>query len=318
MPGAGGSAQAPSVNYVFTAVVLLLVLLGAVLAFLLQLLVALLTWPFMLCGATGRERFHHIQSLIFRSVLASITVGLNPFWCTKSHWIGGAWGPPDGSPGSVIFVNHRSNSDPFIASWLLMLSGVGVRCTYKSSLAKIPVLGWSAKLAGDLAVHHGDKQAIAEMLDRAREILRQGYHILVFPEGTRSPSGIIQDFKPTFFEMCAELGCPAVPMCLVGSERAWPHGGYKMGTATVHVTIGEPVIATLGKAAALRTEIAQKMKSMARESLSSEDGSEDDPFISGQPYTYWEEPQALQGLQAEEKMTLLREGRAHERGAHLA
>merc|ERR1712146_373692 len=85
------------------------------------------------------------------------------------------------------------------------------RFVYKSTLGKLPFGGCNLRLAGDLPAHFGDKERIKDMLDQARDLLRSGYNVGIFPEGTRSSSGLLQDFKPTFFQICAELGCPAGP-----------------------------------------------------------------------------------------------------------
>lgn len=312
--------SAPRGTYAITAVFVLLLIVAATVSFLLQVSAALLTWPLLLCSS-GRFRFQSIQSRIWRGSLAILCVGLNPFWCQKTHFVGSAAGPPDITPGSVIFVNHRSNADPFIVSWLLLLSCIEARFIYKSSLGKIPIMGWNSVLAGDLAVRFGDKQAIVRMLEQAKEVLEQGYHLIVFPEGTRSPSGLLQDFKPSFFQICEELGAPAVPACLLGTERAWPHGGFRMGCATVHLAVGEPIMPGEGGANALSNEVSRQMQEMAREVLVEREEDEDaadDPFISGRPYAYWRAPKEIEGLVPEEQMKLLKAGKAHERGTNLA
>jgi len=316
-PPQEGAPAEPRRSYAASLLVLLLILLGSTLSLLLQLAVALPTLP-LLCCSGGRERFHDIQGRVFHGVLSCVTVGLNPLWWTRCHWIGAA-GPPDIVPGSVVFCNHRSNSDPFVASWLLTLSGVSYRYIYKSSLQKVPILGWCGMLAGELAVHFGNKQAIVDMVERAKVLLSQGHHVVLFPEGTRGPSGILQDFKPSFFEICTELNCPAVPMCLVGTERAWPHGGAKMGCATVHMILGEPIMPGAGGAKELSDQIAQKMQDMACEVLESTGSPArlDDPFVTGRPYTYWTPPESIRHLSEEEQMRLLREKKVHEKGAHI-
>mmetsp|Transcript_9214 Transcript_9214/g.25777 ORF Transcript_9214/g.25777 Transcript_9214/m.25777 type:complete len:323 (+) Transcript_9214:52-1020(+) len=311
--------NAPRASYAVTVVVALLLLVGACSAFLVQLLAALFTWPLFLCS-NGRDRFHGIQSRILRFFLSFFCVALNPFWCQSTHSVGPAAGPPDMVPGSILFCNHRSNADPFMVSWLLVAMCIEARFVYKSSLGKLPILGWCSIMAGDLAVRFGDKQQIQLTLNRTREVLRQGYHVVVFPEGTRSPSGLLQDFKPSFFEICAELDCPAVPVCLLGTERAWPLGGVRMGCAPVHLAVGEPVMPGPGGAKALSAEVASQMQDMAREVLveRAEDAdAADDPFISGRPYAYWRPPKELDNLGEDERLLLLKSGKAHERGAHL-
>lgn len=172
-------------------------------------------------------------------------------------------------------------------------------------------------LAGDLAAHFGDKELIRAMLERSRRLLSQGYNIVVFPEGTRSPSGMLQDFKPTFFNMAIELGCPVVPVCLFGTEKAWPHGGFRMGCARVTAMVGS---ALRGKrsAAKLMAALKDAYQTLAMEGLKDGVVEGDDPLVTGRPYPWWKVPDHLQALEDHELMSLLRSGKAHERGKHLA
>jgi len=318
--------DSPRSSYAVTAVAALFIFCGMVLTFLLQIALAVVMSPLLL-WREGRHRFFHVQSFVFRGVNASIGLGMNPLWCTEVQWMGQDPGPPKRGKGSIIFVNHRSNADPWFSSWALTKGCIEGRFVYKSSLKKVPFLGCCAQLAGDLDVKFGDKQQIKSMLDRAKDIIESGYNIVVFPEGTRSPSGILQEFKPSFFRICAELGCPAVPMCMVGTERAWPLNGMRMGLARVRTAVGGPLYADGPEGAdRLAGAVEERMCEMARALLGDNADSEDtstleegqgDPFVTGRPYSYWRPPPELESLALEEQVPLLRTGKTHERGAHL-
>lgn len=222
--------------------------------------------------------------------------------------------------GSIIFVNHRSNADPWFSAWAMTRMCTEGRYVYKSSLKKIPALGWCLQLAGDLAVEFGDKSKIIDMMEEAKNVLRSGYNVVVFPEGTRSPSGILQDFKPGFFKICAELNCPAVPVVMLGTERAWPLSGLKMGCASVQVGVGETLdTSDIEGPEALMEALEKRMKEMAREMLEDVGDPEEqtDPFITGRPYPYWQAPAELKDLAEDEQVRLLRTGNTHQRGKKL-
>lgn len=320
----------PPTSYAVTAVVVVLLFIAFLLAVVVQVVLAVLTLPLLLCKG-GRQRFHHIQSFVFRGVNGFICAGLNPLWCTEVHWLGkNARCSTRPGRGSVFFCNHRSNSDPWFSAWALSRSCIEGRYVYKSSLKKLPVIGWCMQLAGDLDVKFGDKEQIVRMLEKAKDTLKQGYNLVVFPEGTRSPSGILQDFKPSFFKICAELDCPAVPVCMLGTERAWPLNTFRMGRARVQVALGEPLRAEAPDGSEkLSKAVEESMRAMARELLGELDpedarGSQQgvdleyaDPFITGRPYAWWRAPPELQALSVEEQVRLLRTGRTHERGARL-
>lgn len=316
--------EAPRGSYAGTALFALLLLLCWTASFILQLACALLTWPLLLCPE-GRERFHGPHSVIFRTMNA-LVVALNPLWSFRivrqesDLESDAGLEKGDSRVGTLFFVNHRSNLDPFIVARCQLQMCTEARYIYKASLGKIPVAGCCVMLAGDLAAHFGDKERIVAMLERSRRVLSQGYNIVVFPEGTRSPSGMLQDFKPTFFDIAIELGCPVVPVCLFGTERAWPHGGFRMGCASVTAMIGSALKTVRGKGSA--TELVDALKdayqNMAIEGLKDGVVQCDDPLVTGRPYVWWEVPDHLQALEDHEVMSLLRSGKAHERGQHLA
>lgn len=316
--------EAPRGSYAGTALFALLLLLCWITSFILQLVCALLTWPLLLCSG-GRERFHGPQSVLFRTMNALVVV-LNPLWrlrliCQELGSESDAESEEgDRHVGTLFFVNHRSNLDPFMVAWVQLRMCTEARYIYKSSLAKVPVAGCCVMLAGDLAAHFGDKERIVAMLERSRRVLFQGYNIIVFPEGTRSPSGMLQDFKPTFFDMAIELGCPVVPICLFGTERAWPHGGFRMGCANVTAMVGKTLrpIHGQGGAAELMGAVKETYQSMAMEGLKDGVVEGDDPLVTGRPNVWWKVPDHLQDLEDHELMSLLRTGKAHERGQHLA
>jgi len=277
----------------------------------------------LLCP-NSRERFHYPQSCIWRFMMAMVPT-LNPLWCSQIEYEDASDSEAETNAegtrlGKVIFVNHRSNLDPWIVSWVQLRLCTDARYVYKSSLGKIPIAGWCSILAGDLAAHFGRKDLIVDMLDYARKLLSQGYNIVVFPEGTRSPSGMLQEFKPSFFDMASELGCPAVPVCLIGTECAWPHGGFRMGNANIRAYVGKEVTPITGEGGGskLSAAVAEAYGRLARQGLEEGLVSSDDPLITGRPYGWWQRPAHLEALEEDEMLALLRSGKGHERGQHIA
>lgn len=317
------NASPPRASYAGTALFAVLLLTCWTLSFVLQLLLALVTWFLLLCPGS-RERFHYLQSLTFRFMNAMVPT-LNPLWCIQLRYDDqpdseAETHAPAGRVGKLIFVNHRSNVDPWIMTCVQLRLCTEAKYVYKSSLGKIPIGGWCTVLAGDLAAHFGRRDLITAMLDHARRLLSQGYNIIVFPEGTRSPSGMLQEFKASFFDIACELGCPAVPVCLFGTESAWPHGGFRMGCAHIRAYVGNavPSVPGEGGGSRLSAAVAEVYGRLARQGLRDGLVPSDDPLLTGRPYSWWQRPEHLEALEDEELYALLRSGKAHERGQHLA
>lgn len=189
---------------------------------------------------------------------------------------------------------------------------------YKSMLRKVPILGWCCMLAGDLPVYAGDPNAREQLLDSARTLIKAGYNIVVYPEGTRSPSGVLQDFKPAFFQVCCDLGAAAVPVCILGTERAWPQGDMRVGCSCLTAIIGDalsPLENESGADFAARVRVL--MERMPEEVCEEANVPDEDPFLSQKWYPWFEIPAELLGLRIDEQLARLRKAQGRQKGKNL-
>jgi long-chain acyl-CoA synthetase len=85
------------------------------------------------------------------------------------------------------------------------------------------------------------KNGSTESLERCERYLRAGYHVVIFPEGRRSPDGAFLGFTPGFAKVAYRTGVPIVPMRLVGTERALKRGTSIPIVYPVESFAGEPI-----------------------------------------------------------------------------
>ena len=85
------------------------------------------------------------------------------------------------------------------------------------------------------------KGSLRESLRIAGESLNQGYNLLIFPEGTRSPDGSLLEFKPTLGYLALTFGVDILPLYLKGTFEALPKGGAWVKNRDLEVHIG-PVL----------------------------------------------------------------------------
>jgi 1-acyl-sn-glycerol-3-phosphate acyltransferase len=117
--------------------------------------------------------------------------------------------------GAAVFVaNHRG---------LIALFAIyGIRRPFKwvakSSLFRIPLLGWWMHLCRYIPVTRGNPKSIARMYETCGEWLDRGMPVLLFPEGTWSPEGGLGAFKEGAFKLAVEKQCPVVPIAV--SDRS--------------------------------------------------------------------------------------------------
>ncbi len=82
----------------------------------------------------------------------------------------------------------------------------------------------------------GDLGALRTML----RLLKEGKAVLMFPEGTRSPDGSLQEARAGIGMIAAHARCPIMPMRIFGTDKALPRGASFPHPARVSIVFGEP------------------------------------------------------------------------------
>jgi 1-acyl-sn-glycerol-3-phosphate acyltransferase len=88
-----------------------------------------------------------------------------------------------------------------------------------------------------------DRGGGATATNKARELLDDGWNLLVFPEGARSPDGHVQRFRHGTSRLCIEAGVAAAPIAIRGAYQAMPKGRNwpRPGRPPVTVRFGPPL-----------------------------------------------------------------------------
>jgi len=144
------------------------------------------------------------------------------------------------SGGVLIAANHASNADPvLVGAFLNPRLGRPMNWLGKREVFEWPVLSWLARHGG---VHPVDRGAAdVEAFRSAMRILEAGHVLAVFPEGTRSPDGAMQEAKDGVAVLALRSGAWIVPIGIADSDRLWPRGRrLPRFTPLVTVTIGRP------------------------------------------------------------------------------
>lgn len=192
--------------------------------FVLQCLLAPLTWPF--------DRGRIITGRIYRMAAVAVTK-FNPLW--DFHVVEPV--PPYRPRRTVVVSNHCSQTDPFLIShlpWEMKWLG-------KASLFRVPVVGWSMFLAGDIPVVRGNSRSAKAAMARCRRYVEGGTPVMIFPEGTRSLDGELGPFKDGAFLLAIETGADILPIAVAGTAAAMPKHDWRFGQARAHVAIGTPI-----------------------------------------------------------------------------
>src|SRR5262249_18043939 len=97
-------------------------------------------------------------------------------------------------------------------------------------------------VAGFIRIDRGDRESAVESLRRGHELLAQGTHVWIAPEGTRSRSGHLLPFKKGAFYLAFDAGMPILPVTVDGTRDVLPPDGLLSRTgARVKVTLPPPI-----------------------------------------------------------------------------
>jgi 1-acyl-sn-glycerol-3-phosphate acyltransferase len=138
----------------------------------------------------------------------------------------------------IFMANHTSNLDPPV-----LLPTIPGRCSVlvKKELFRIPILGTGMKMAALVPVDRSDREAAIESVNAAIAVLRQGLHMLIFPEGTRSRDGRLLPFKKGPFHLAIDAGVFIVPVTMLGTYELWPKTRFALRPGAVTVVFHRPI-----------------------------------------------------------------------------
>ena len=143
------------------------------------------------------------------------------------------------SEGSFILMStHNSHFDIPV---LIKEVPRQFRIVAKKVLFKIPIFGWILSAAGYVNVDRGDKKQAFASLDKAAESVTAGMPLLIFPEGTRSPDGLLGPFKKGGFVLATKAKVPIIPVIVEGTFFVLPKTTWRVCRGPVKVTFCPPI-----------------------------------------------------------------------------
>jgi 1-acyl-sn-glycerol-3-phosphate acyltransferase len=139
----------------------------------------------------------------------------------------------------VFMVNHQSNID--IPVLIQSLPARRLRWIAKKELLWVPFFGWAMWAAKHITVNRADRFDALGSLKRAKERMKDGVSLVVFPEGTRGSEADLLPFKRGGFLLAVKTGTPIVPVTINGSAATLPKGDWRIRGGQIEVVIGTPV-----------------------------------------------------------------------------
>lgn len=195
--------------------------------------------------------------LLVTGILSSISVlfslldgtGRLQHWCARQwaafiFWVSRVKVEVEGiekinpNKGYVFVANHLSMFDHWAFLHCLPLQ---FRFAAKSSLFRIPFLGWHLRRSGNIPVH----------LDNARKTIRNyrkvtgevaaGLSLVIYPEGMRTFDGVTVEFKRGAFLLPKEARTPIVPVTLIGAHKRLKRGSMVIYPGRMKMILHDPI-----------------------------------------------------------------------------
>src|SRR5215469_16082855 len=142
-------------------------------------------------------------------------------------------------PGTCLFVaNHTSTAD---APAVVNAIPRRVAILLKKSLFNYPIVGQAFTLAHFIPVERSRHESAMASLEKATEAMKQGQSFLIYPEGTRSPDGRLQEFKKGAVVMAIKAGIPIVPVACSGAHRIMEKHSLVIHQGEILVEFLEPI-----------------------------------------------------------------------------
>jgi 1-acyl-sn-glycerol-3-phosphate acyltransferase len=117
----------------------------------------------------------------------------------------------------LIVPNHITFADPI---WITIPLRRRIYYMAWDRPFRIPVLGFLMRIFGAFPVRLDAVDASAQR--EAIDLLEQGKALVIFPEGGRTRTGDLMQFKPGAFRLALTLGVPIIPVAISGAFEIWP------------------------------------------------------------------------------------------------
>ncbi len=141
--------------------------------------------------------------------------------------------------GPCVYVsNHQSYADILV---LLNVIKHQTGFIAKEELASIPVFSkWILRI-GSLFILRGDARESLKTISEGVDMIKDGYSLVIFPEGTRSRGGQMGEFKPGSLKLATKAKTVVVPLTINGSYKMYEEPGQITKNVTIEIIVHKPV-----------------------------------------------------------------------------
>ena len=112
----------------------------------------------------------------------------------------------------------------------------------KKEMEKIPCLSHWMRFINCLFLDRKNIKAGLATMNEGTKLLKDGFSIAIFPEGTRSQDEDPHEFKEGSLRPALKAGVPVIPMAISGTADILENNRrFQVKPTTVHITFGQPI-----------------------------------------------------------------------------
>lgn len=121
----------------------------------------------------------------------------------------------------IVTCNHNSLMDVPVSTPFIPGANKTIA---KVEMAKIPLFGLIYK-RGSILVDRNDKNSRRDSFKKMKNVLNQGMHVCIYPEGTRNITQLpLKEFHDGAFRLAIETGTPIIPALIFNTKKILPPG----------------------------------------------------------------------------------------------
>jgi 1-acyl-sn-glycerol-3-phosphate acyltransferase len=152
------------------------------------------------------------------------------------HTVQGMENLPDGP--AVLLSKHQSAWETVAFPALMPRPLCYV---FKRELLYVPFFGWALGMLKMVHINRKEgKHAFASVTRQGKLRMEEGAWVIMFPEGTRTPTGKQGKYKTGGARFAIATGAPVVPIAH-NAGRVWPRNSFIKYPGIVTVSIGKPI-----------------------------------------------------------------------------
>lgn len=209
-----------------------------------RIIISIILWPIFLLvfvlGVSGYffittfislDRAHGYMKIFCRTTLLAAGQLLN----IKGHV------PPRNNQPYIYMFNHQSMFDHFMVagSTSHYLTGVAAEDQYS-----YPIYGSALRRYKAIPIKRGKLKDAIHSLHEAEKVVLSGTSLLIAPEGTRTVSGELGNFKKGPFHLALNTKATIIPVAIVNAWAAKKKTDWKLRPGIITVNYGKPITST--------------------------------------------------------------------------